>query len=85
MSAPLIPSFTHLVHHLLGLTVADAEASGLVVSAVRTGYQLPESTRAWEPRLQVQLLTGCVIQGTWKLKETLLLKAVHIRFVNNIT
>lgn len=25
---------THLVHHLFGLSVADAEASGLVVSAV---------------------------------------------------
>lgn len=52
---------THLVHHLFGLAIADAEAPGLVVGAVWAGDQLSESTRAWEPGLQVQLLTGSMI------------------------
>ena len=57
--------FPHLVHHLLGLPEADAEAAGLVVQAVGARHQLPEGGRARKPGLQVQLLTGCVVQGTW--------------------
>lgn len=34
VAAVVCSSCTHLVHHLFGLSVADAEASGLVVGAV---------------------------------------------------
>lgn len=55
----------HLVHHLLGLAVADPETSGLVVCAVWTWDQLSESPWARKPGLQIQLLTGCMIQGSY--------------------
>lgn len=51
----------HLVHHLLGLSVANAEPSSLVIGAVGAGDQLSEGSRTREPGLQVQLLTGCMI------------------------
>lgn len=38
----------------------------MVIRAIRTGHQLTEGTRAWEPGLQVELLTGSVIQGACK-------------------
>lgn len=52
---------THLVHHLFGLSIANAQASGLVIGAVGAGDQLSKGPRAREPGLQVQLLTGCMI------------------------
>ena len=55
----------HLVHHLLGLPEADAQAARLVVGAVGAGHELTERPRAWEPSLQVQLLAGSVVQGAW--------------------
>lgn len=56
----------YLVHHLLGLPISDSEPASLVICAIRTGNQLTEGTRAWEPGLQVELLTGSMIQGACK-------------------
>lgn len=65
--APPSPgAWPHLVHHLLGLAVADAQASRLVVGAVGAGDELPEGAGAGEPGLQVQLLTGRVVEGAWE-------------------
>lgn len=60
-----VAGLSYLVHHLLGLAVANAEASGLVVSAVGAGDQLSEGRGTGEPGLQVQLLTGRMVQGPW--------------------
>lgn len=56
----------HLVHHLLGLAIADAQAPGLVVCAVGTGDELAEGARAGEPGLQIQLFAGRMVQGAWR-------------------
>lgn len=56
----------YLVHHLLGLPITDSEPASLVIRAIGTGDQLTEGARAWKPGLQVELLTGSMIQRAWK-------------------
>lgn len=36
------PGADYLVHHLLGLPIADSEPASLVIRAIRTGDQLAE-------------------------------------------
>ncbi|KAF3860034.1 hypothetical protein F7725_000289 [Dissostichus mawsoni] len=68
---------TRVVAHMVAFSMctysaSDAEAPGLVVEAVGAGDQLSEGPGAREPGLQVQLLTGSVVQGASDL-----LKLVH--------
>ena len=53
---------THLLVQLLCLSIANHEAARLIIGAIAAGNQLPESLRPGEPRLQVVLHGGSVVQ-----------------------
>lgn len=63
-----VGSFTHILVHFLGFSKASKHTARLVVSAVRARNELTICSRAWEPRLKVQLFCCSVVQSPCDMK-----------------